>query len=152
MLVLLLFVLLSVLVIRKEGSFMRESVHGGLMCWCVLASHFLQRYLWLSSKIEKKYNDHSVLLTEQINLQLRILQVSAQIREETALLKARQQLARCPRPRWQLGHQVHANVDGDTEPEAESGDLDGDLLDETTATTSHAAQQRLEEEQDKVRV
>lgn len=101
--------------------------------WCEL--WFDGRYLHLSSKIEKKYNDHSILLTEQINLQLRILQVSARIREETASLKEQPQPQAQQRPhllpRASRLMLRQSGADGDTELESESLDLDDDFFAES---------------------
>lgn len=45
-----------------------------LLVWCCFISFFLLRYLTLGSNTNNRYRDTSVLLTEQINVQLRILQ------------------------------------------------------------------------------
>ena len=47
-----------------------------LLVWCCFISFFLLRYLTLGSNTNNRYRDTSVLLTEQINVQLRILQNS----------------------------------------------------------------------------
>lgn len=48
-----------------------------LLVWCCSISFFLLRYLTLGADTNDRYRDTSVLLTEQINVQLRILQNSA---------------------------------------------------------------------------
>lgn len=48
-----------------------------LLVWCCFISFFLLRYLTLGSNTNNRYRDTSVLLTEQINVQLRILQNSS---------------------------------------------------------------------------
>ncbi|CAM9179423.1 unnamed protein product [Ectocarpus sp. 4 AP-2014] len=60
--------------ISRESRFLSTVVHWELLVWCCFISFFLLRYLTLGSNTNNRYRDTSVLLTEQINVQLRILQ------------------------------------------------------------------------------
>ncbi|CAM9147322.1 unnamed protein product [Scytosiphon promiscuus] len=62
--------------ISRETRFLSTVVHWELLVWCCFISFFLLRYLTLGSNTNNRYRDTSVLLTEQINVQLRILQNS----------------------------------------------------------------------------
>eukprot|EP00903_Cladosiphon_okamuranus_P014717 g13637.t1 len=62
--------------ISREARFLSTVVHWELLVWCCFISFFLLRYLTLGSNTNNRYRDTSVLLTEQINVQLRILQNS----------------------------------------------------------------------------
>ncbi|CAM9396925.1 unnamed protein product [Ectocarpus sp. 6 AP-2014] len=60
--------------ISRESRFLSTVVHWELLVWCCFISFFLLRYLTLGSNTNNRYRDTSVLLTEQINVQLRVLQ------------------------------------------------------------------------------
>ncbi|CAM9326436.1 unnamed protein product [Ascophyllum nodosum] len=62
---------------NREARFLTMLVHWELLVWCCSISFFLLRYLTLGADTNDRYRDTSVLLTEQINVQLRILQSSA---------------------------------------------------------------------------
>lgn len=48
-------------------------LHTEVTLWCLFSSIFLLRYMMLGSKINRKYQNTSLLLTEQLNLYLRLL-------------------------------------------------------------------------------
>lgn len=59
---------------QEKRPFLSELLHWELMAWGVFASVYLLRYMVLGSRINAKYHDQSTLLTEQINVQLRIFE------------------------------------------------------------------------------
>lgn len=57
-----------------SGSISPESiVHIEVAIWCMLSSVFMLRFMMLGSNINKKYQNTSLLLTEQMNVYLRLL-------------------------------------------------------------------------------
>ncbi|CAM9572851.1 unnamed protein product [Choristocarpus tenellus] len=60
--------------LSKDSHFLSTLVHWELLVWCCFISFFLLRFMTLGSRTNNRYRDVSVLLTEQINVQLRILQ------------------------------------------------------------------------------
>ncbi|KUF99840.1 hypothetical protein AM588_10009773 [Phytophthora nicotianae] len=58
----------------RSGSLSPESiVHIEVAIWCMLSSVFMLRFMMLGSNINKKYQNTSLLLTEQMNVYLRLL-------------------------------------------------------------------------------
>ncbi|KAG6968832.1 hypothetical protein JG688_00005605 [Phytophthora aleatoria] len=57
-----------------SGSLSPETiVHIEVAIWCMLSSVFMLRFMMLGSNINKKYQNTSLLLTEQMNVYLRLL-------------------------------------------------------------------------------
>ncbi|RLN56437.1 hypothetical protein BBJ29_007969 [Phytophthora kernoviae] len=57
-----------------SGSLQPESVlHIEVAIWCMFSSVFMLRFMMLGSNINKKYQNTSLLLTEQMNVYLRLL-------------------------------------------------------------------------------
>ncbi|CAI5727514.1 unnamed protein product [Peronospora effusa] len=57
-----------------SGSLSPESIIGiEVAIWCMLSSVFMLRFMMLGSNINKKYQNTSLLLTEQMNVYLRLL-------------------------------------------------------------------------------
>ncbi|CAH0483002.1 unnamed protein product [Peronospora belbahrii] len=57
-----------------SGSLAAESIVGiEVAIWCMLCSVFMLRFMMLGSNINKKYQNTSLLLTEQMNVYLRLL-------------------------------------------------------------------------------
>eukprot|EP00904_Undaria_pinnatifida_P003802 jgi/Undpi1/13422/HiC_scaffold_8.g03081.m1 len=77
--------------ISREARFLSTVIHWELLVWCCFISFFLLRYLTLGSNTNNRYRDTSVLLTEQINVQLRILQNSTN-REASNKARKRERL------------------------------------------------------------
>jgi hypothetical protein len=63
--------------VSTDVPFPSTLIHWEVLSWCVFISLFLLRFMVLGTRINAKYNDSTVLLTEQINLHLRILQLSS---------------------------------------------------------------------------
>lgn len=59
----------------KESQYLHQSLYNlEVLCWCLVLGVFLLRFMTLGSKINKKYRNLSVLITEQINLYLQMEQ------------------------------------------------------------------------------
>ncbi|KAH7476165.1 hypothetical protein PRIC1_000176 [Phytophthora ramorum] len=57
-----------------SGSLQPESIfHIEVAIWCMLSSVFMLRFMMLGSNINKKYQNTTLLLTEQMNVYLRLL-------------------------------------------------------------------------------
>lgn len=57
-----------------SSSLSHESIiHIEVAIWCMLSSVFMLRFMMLGSNINKKYQNTSLLLTEQMNVYLRLL-------------------------------------------------------------------------------
>ncbi|KAE8896790.1 hypothetical protein PF005_g6338 [Phytophthora fragariae] len=57
-----------------SGSLSSESIiHIEVAIWCMLSTVFMLRFMMLGSNINKKYQNTSLLLTEQMNVYLRLL-------------------------------------------------------------------------------
>ncbi|KAG7394865.1 putative homeodomain transcription factor 2 [Phytophthora boehmeriae] len=57
-----------------SGSLQAESIlYIEVAIWCMLSSVFMLRFMMLGSSINKKYQNTSLLLTEQMNVYLRLL-------------------------------------------------------------------------------
>jgi len=70
-------VLISVLCIdllHDYGSFLDHLGNWELVMWCMFLGVYLMRFFTLGTKINKKYRNFSVLITEQINLYLHMEQ------------------------------------------------------------------------------
>lgn len=63
---------------------MNSQYHVEALVWCLGVGILLLRFMTLGNKINKKYRNLSVLITEQINLHLQIEQ-KPQKKEELAL-------------------------------------------------------------------
>lgn len=63
---------------EEDGRFaLTTLLQWELVSWCGAVSFYLLRFMVLGSRINERYRDTSVLLTEQINVQLRLLQNSS---------------------------------------------------------------------------
>ncbi|CAN0021032.1 unnamed protein product [Discosporangium mesarthrocarpum] len=80
-------------VVSKEGRFLSTLAHWELLVWCCFISFFLLRFMTLGSRTNNRYGDTSVLITEQINLQLRILQNSSKTVPDKVCPHRRERLA-----------------------------------------------------------
>ncbi|TYZ60642.1 hypothetical protein PybrP1_004900 [[Pythium] brassicae (nom. inval.)] len=57
-----------------SGTIQQQSlIHIEVTMWCLLSSVFMLRFMMLGSNINKKYQNTSLLLTEQMNVYLRLL-------------------------------------------------------------------------------
>lgn len=57
-----------------SGTIQPQSlIHVEVTMWCLLSSLFMLRFMMLGSNINKKYQNTSLLLTEQMNVYLRLL-------------------------------------------------------------------------------
>ncbi|OQS07234.1 homeodomain transcription factor [Thraustotheca clavata] len=54
-------------------SLLSTLVHTEVTLWCLLSSFFLLRFMMLGSNINRKYQNTSLLLTEQMNVYLKLL-------------------------------------------------------------------------------
>lgn len=51
----------------KESQYLHQSLYNlEVLCWCLVLGVFLLRFMTLGSKINKKYRNLSVLITEQV--------------------------------------------------------------------------------------
>jgi len=61
-------------VTEGSGTIQPQSlIHVEVTMWCLLSSLFMLRFMMLGSNINKKYQNTSLLLTEQMNVYLRLL-------------------------------------------------------------------------------
>ncbi len=81
--VLLLTILcIEVFLGKDKRPFLTQLWHWELLVWGGVSSVFLLRYFSLGSRINEKYNDPGVLLTESINIQLRIFENSCRTNDQ----------------------------------------------------------------------
>eukprot|EP01012_Entosiphon_sulcatum_P063049 TRINITY_DN8998_c0_g1_i3.p2 TRINITY_DN8998_c0_g1~~TRINITY_DN8998_c0_g1_i3.p2 ORF type:complete len:158 (-),score=46.75 TRINITY_DN8998_c0_g1_i3:268-741(-) len=66
------------------SKFPSSLFHWEILGWGLVISWYLLRFMVLGSRINSKYRDTSALLTEQINVQLRILQHISNSQQRTA--------------------------------------------------------------------
>ncbi|EQC40783.1 hypothetical protein SDRG_01853 [Saprolegnia diclina VS20] len=57
----------------SSASLFSTLVHTEVTLWCLLSSFFLLRFMMLGSNINRKYQNTSLLLTEQMNVYLKLL-------------------------------------------------------------------------------
>ncbi|CAK4074421.1 unnamed protein product [Aphanomyces euteiches] len=57
----------------NSTSLLSTLLHTEVTVWCLLSSIFLLRFMMLGSNINRKYQNTSLLLTEQMNLYLKLL-------------------------------------------------------------------------------
>ncbi|OQR93724.1 homeodomain transcription factor [Achlya hypogyna] len=57
----------------NSPSLFSTLVHTEVTLWCLLSSFFLLRFMMLGSNINRKYQNTSLLLTEQMNVYLKLL-------------------------------------------------------------------------------
>ena len=51
----------------QESQYLHQSLYNlEVLCWCLVLGVFLLRFMTLGSKINKKYRNLSVLITEQV--------------------------------------------------------------------------------------
>ncbi|CAM9209534.1 unnamed protein product [Chrysoparadoxa australica] len=63
---------------QQQGRMINALLLWELLAWCAGTGLYLLRFLTLGARINNRYRDTSVLLTEQINVQLRLLQSGGQ--------------------------------------------------------------------------
>ena len=52
----------------QESQYLHQSLYNlEVLCWCLVLGVFLLRFMTLGSKINKKYRNLSVLITEQVS-------------------------------------------------------------------------------------
>ena len=52
---------------KQESQYLHQSLYNlEVLCWCLVLGVFLLRFMTLGSKINKKYRNLSVLITEQV--------------------------------------------------------------------------------------
>ncbi|CAG5132672.1 unnamed protein product [Candidula unifasciata] len=66
--------LVSIQMLKDTVSFLDYLCNWELLVWCIALAVFLMRFMTLGLKINKKYGNLSVLITEQINLYLQMEQ------------------------------------------------------------------------------
>ncbi|BFZ11269.1 hypothetical protein BsWGS_14308 [Bradybaena similaris] len=66
--------LVSIQMLKDTVSFLDYLCNWELLVWCIALGVFLMRFMTLGLKINKKYGNLSVLITEQINLYLQMEQ------------------------------------------------------------------------------
>jgi hypothetical protein len=71
--------------IKTKRPFLTQLVHWELVIWGSCGSFYLLRFMVLGSRINEKYHDTSVLLTEQINVHLRIFENSCRSEPSAAI-------------------------------------------------------------------
>ncbi|KAF0698154.1 Aste57867_11222 [Aphanomyces stellatus] len=59
--------------VPSATSLLSTLLHTEVTVWCLLSSVFLLRFMMLGSNINRKYQNTSLLLTEQMNLYLKLL-------------------------------------------------------------------------------
>jgi hypothetical protein len=62
---------------KEKRPFLSRLLHWELLVWGGFSSVYLLRFMVLGSRINEKYHDTTVLITEQINIQLRICEICA---------------------------------------------------------------------------
>ena len=64
----------------QESQYLHQSLYNlEVLCWCLVLGVFLLRFMTLGSKINKKYRNLSVLITEQVWLRLRVSPVCREL-------------------------------------------------------------------------
>ncbi|XP_035826994.1 putative homeodomain transcription factor [Aplysia californica] len=66
--------LISLQMLKESDSYLDYLCNWELMVWCIALAVFLMRFMTIGLKINKKYRNLSVLITEQINLYLQMEQ------------------------------------------------------------------------------
>lgn len=56
----------------SPDTFLASALYWELATWCMIFAYFLLKYSIIETKIQKKYDNSSILLTEQFNLYLQI--------------------------------------------------------------------------------
>ncbi|XP_074656278.1 protein PHTF2-like isoform X2 [Tubulanus polymorphus] len=69
-----LVALMCVQLLKETESFLDELYNWELVLWCLSLATYLLRFMTLGTKINRKYRNLSVLITEQINLYLHMEQ------------------------------------------------------------------------------
>jgi len=72
---LVLLVIMGMQAVSENAGTMQQQklIHVEVTMWCLLSSAFMLRFMMLGSNINKKYQNTSLLLTEQMNVYLRLL-------------------------------------------------------------------------------
>jgi hypothetical protein len=74
LLAVVLISILSIELLQDYGTFLDHLGNWELVMWCMCLGVYLLRFITLGTKINKKYRNFSVLITEQINLYLHMEQ------------------------------------------------------------------------------